>query len=146
MLVTIGPSGRPVARPMHIARIEEGSDRVWFLTGNTGHLVTEMEEEAVVLLVFRNENSAYLSLRGKARLVEDRTRIKDLWKEPYKVWFPKGADDPEIALIAVDPVDAEYWDNRGTNKLEDLFEAAKAYLKGEKPELTGVDQHAKTSL
>jgi general stress protein 26 len=146
MLVTIGPTSRPVARPMHIARIEEDGGRVWFLTGNTGHLVKEISEEAVVLLVFQNENSAYLSLRGKARLVEDRSRIKDLWKEPYKVWFPKGADDPEIALIAVDPIDAEYWDNRGTNKLEYLFEAAKAYLKGEKPELAGVDQHAKTSL
>jgi general stress protein 26 len=132
---------------MHVARVDdEAGDDIWFFTAKGGTLVEEIKEEAVVLLVFQNENAAYLSLRGKARIVQDLARIKELWKEPYKVWFPRGAEDPEIALVAVNPIDAEYWDNRGMNKLEYLFEAAKAYVKGEKPELGGVDQHAKTKM
>jgi hypothetical protein len=43
-------------------------------------------------------------------------------------------------------MDAEYWDNRGMNKLEYLFEAARAYVKGEKPHVAEVDQHAKAIL
>ena len=43
--------------------------------------------------------------------------MKAIWKEPYKVWFPKGPDDPEIVLVEVDLMEAEYWDNRGMNKL-----------------------------
>jgi hypothetical protein len=48
--------------------------------------------------------------------------------------------------VGVKPIDAEYWDNRGTNKLEYMFEAAKAYFSGEKPDIGDADKHAKTNL
>lgn len=146
MFVTFGHGGRPAARPMHVARMEEEAGEVWFFTGRGGTLVDDLHAEPIVLLAFQNDTSAYLSLRGRARLEHDRARMKELWKEPYKVWFPRGPEDPNIALVAVDLLDAEYWDNRGANKLEYLFEAAKAYVKGDTPVITGVDQHAKTTL
>jgi len=146
MFVTVGPSGRPGARPMQMMPAEDEAADVWFLTGKGAALVDEIQADATVLLVFQNENSTYLSLRGKARLVEDRKRIKELWKESYRVWFPGGAEDPDLALVAVKPIDAEYWDNRGVNKLEYIFESAKAYVTGEKPGVADVDQHAKTNL
>ena len=132
---------------MHIAEIDEGeAGDIWFFTGKGATLLQEMTAEGTVLLTFQDENSAYLSLRGKARVVQDRKRIKDLWKEMYRVWFPGGAEDPDIALVAINPTDAEYWDNRGVNKLEYMFESAKAYVKGEKPDVSDIDQHAKTNL
>lgn len=146
MFVSIGPAGRPESRPMQIARIDEEAGDIWFFTSRGGTLAEEVKEEAVVLLVFQNENSAYLSLRGKARVVEDTARIKEYWKEPYRVWFPSGPGGPEVALVGVSPIDAEYWDNRGTNKLEYMFEAAKAYVKGERPNVGDADQHGKTNL
>jgi len=130
---------------MQVARVEE-SGEIWFFTGRGGTVATEIEQEAVVLLSFQKDNSAFLSIRGKARNVVDRTRISEFWKEAYRVWFPGGPGDPEIELVAVDPIDAEYWDNRGSNKLEYLFESAKAYVKGEKPDVGDPDHHAKTSL
>jgi general stress protein 26 len=145
MFVTVGPGGRPEARPMQVARVED-SGEIWFFTGRDGTVATEIEEEAVVLLSFQKDNSAYLSIRGKARNVVDRTRISEFWKESYRVWFPGGPGDPNIELVAVDPIDAEYWDNRGSNKLEYLFEAARAYVKGETPDVGDPDHHAKTSL
>ena len=105
-----------------------------------------MPRNRLSLLVFQDERSAYLSLRGKARVVHDKARVMDLWKEAYKVWFPGGIDDPELALLAVDPMNAEYWDNRGMNGIEYLFESAKAYVKGETPDVSDVDQHAKVRL
>ena len=145
MFVTKG-SGKPAeSRPMHIAKVEEDGN-LWFFTSKDGRLVEEIGEEPGVLLVFQNEKSSYLSLRGRARVVQDRARVKELWSEPYKVWFPGGVDDPELALLAVDPVSAEYWDNRGMNRMEYLFEAAKAYVKGERPEVKDSDQHAKVAM
>ena len=117
MFVTHGPGGRPAARPMHVARVEDGAGDIWFLTSKGGTLLDEVQGQPVVLLVFQNDNSAYLSVRGRARVVDDGARI-----------------------------DAEYWDTRGVNKLEYLFEAAKAYVKGEKPAVGDPDQHAKTLL
>jgi len=145
MFVTVGPGGRPEARPMHVAKVEE-SGNICFFTGKRGTVASEVWHEAEVLLAFQNEKSSYLSLRGMARVVEDRARITELWKEPYRVWFPGGPEDPDIALVMVDPIDAEYWDNRGTNRLQYLFEAAKAYVKGERPEVSELEQHGKTTL
>jgi general stress protein 26 len=65
MFVTVGPGGRPEARPMQVARVED-SGEIWFFTGRGGTVATEIKEEAVVLLSFQKDNSAYLSLRGKS--------------------------------------------------------------------------------
>ncbi|HEY3838995.1 MAG TPA: pyridoxamine 5'-phosphate oxidase family protein [Bryobacteraceae bacterium] len=146
MFVTVGPDGKQEARPMHVAGEEPGGGEIWFLTGKKGSLTADVSAKPDVLLVFQKDTSAYLSLRGTARVVEDRAKIRQLWKEPYKVWFPQGAEDPGIALVAVHPVGAEYWDNRGANKLEYMFEAAKAYMKGTTPTVGDADQHGKTAL
>ena len=145
MLVTQGLDRVQHARPMGIAKAEHNGD-VWFFTGRSGRVLHEIAEDPVVLLVFQDERSAYLSMRGNARLVQDRARVKEFWKEAYKTWFPGGIDDPDLALIAVGPVSAEYWDNRGMNKLEYAFEAAKAYVRGEKPDVSDADQHAKVAM
>ena len=145
MLVTTGPVRQPESRPMQIANVEEDGN-VWFFTGKSGRVVDEIVKEPMVLLVFQDQRSAYLSVRGSARVVQDRARAKELWKEAYKVWFPGGVDDPELTLLAVYPISAEYWDNRGMNRLEYLFEAAKAYVTGKRPDVEEPDQHAKTNL
>jgi len=146
MFVTMNVGGRPAARPMHMAHIDEEAGRIWFFTGKRGGLVDELEKDETALLVFQNENSAYLSLRGRAKLAQGAANIRELWKEPYKVWFPEGPDDPNIALIGFDPSEAEYWDNRGLNKLQYMFESARAYVKGTTPDVSGIDQHGKAKL
>jgi general stress protein 26 len=146
MFVTIGPSGRPESRPMQVARVDNEQGDIWFFTDRGGALAEEVREESVVLLVFQNDTSAYLSLRGKARIIEDVARIREYWKEPYRVWFPGGLSDPQLALVGVRPIDAEFWDNRGTNKLEYMFEAAKAYFSGEKLDTGDADKHAMANL
>jgi general stress protein 26 len=131
---------------MHIAHVDDEEGEIWFLTGKGGCLAEEIQKSSMTLLVFQNENSSYLSLRGLSRITQDSTKIKELWKEPYKVWFPQGPDDPEIAVVSFDPVEAEYWDNRGMNKLKYMFEAARAYIKGQTPDVSDTEQHGKAKL
>lgn len=145
MLVTTARGHRPKARPMQIVSVEEGGD-ISFLTSIHGVIAEEVTSNPGVLLVLQNERSAYLSVRGIATVRQDPGRVQELWKEAYQVWFPMGVDDPDLALLTVRPVSAEYWDNRGLNRLEYIFEAAKAYLKGGRPAFGDSDQHAKTSL
>jgi general stress protein 26 len=146
MFVSVGPAGKPEARPMQIAKFLEDSDEICFFTGRGGTLAEEIKADSVVLLAFQNENSSYLSLRGSARVVQDPARIQQYWKEPYRVWFPGGPTDPEIALVQVKAIDAEYWDTRGTKKVEYMFETVKAYVTGHKPDISQPEQHGKTSL
>jgi len=53
----------------------------------------------------------YVSIAGRARQLDDRAKIRELWNEGVRVWFPGGPDDPGLALIAVDVETATYWTN-----------------------------------
>lgn len=53
----------------------------------------------------------YVSLLGHARVVEDKQVLKKLSFEGLRVWFPKGPDDPEIALLSIRIEEAKYWTN-----------------------------------
>ncbi|NJN45166.1 MAG: pyridoxamine 5'-phosphate oxidase family protein [Candidatus Competibacteraceae bacterium] len=68
--------------------------------------------------------------------------IRRLWK----VWFPKGQDDPDILLIQVAAQQGEYWDNSGFNAVQFWFEAGKAVLKGEPLESDNESLHGKVNL
>ena len=43
--------------------------------------------------------------------------IHEAWKPTFKIWFPEGADDPNIVLLHVKGEDAEYWDSAGVTAL-----------------------------
>ena len=130
---------------MAIARVTERC-QVWFFTHVDSGKVQETQSDTHVNVVCQKDRDIYLSLSGLAVIHRDRAIIDELWKEPYKVWFPNGKDDPEIALMAVEPMDGEYWDQEGFKKIKYLFEAAKAYATGTTPHVDEEEQHAKVRL
>jgi general stress protein 26 len=145
MLVTRGRDASLHARPMAIARVEAGCE-LWFFTGRSTAKVHEIENDQRVLIVCQDEMSRYVALSGFARLVVDRAKVSELWKESFKVWFPQGVSDPDLFLIRVQPDDAEYWDNQGFKSVRYLFEAAKAYVRGTRPHVDEPEQHGKVSF
>ena len=62
----------------------------------------------------RPDKMDYVSVSGRATLVEDRIGMKALWTKWVEVFFPRGLDDPALALLRVDIEKAEYWDSPGT--------------------------------
>jgi general stress protein 26 len=49
-------------------------------------------------------------MSGVAELVRDRKRLELMWQPDLKAWFPKGLEEPGIALLKVNVNKAEYWD------------------------------------
>lgn len=133
------------ARPMQVAAVEDDG-RVWFFTDDRSRKIREITSDSHVLVVCQDERSSYLALQGLASVVENRERATRYWREPFRVWFPDGVDDPHLVLVAVEPHRAEYWDNRGTHKLRYLFEAATAYASRRRPEVDEGDQHGVASF
>ncbi len=132
MLVTRTPEGELRSRPMMLADKEGGSE-LWFATSIASGKTHEIETDAHVNVSMQSD-SAFVSVAGHAHVVRDRTKIAELWREHWKVWFPEGQDDPELALICVSPELVEYWDMRGAKGVRYAWEAAKAYVRGSKPE------------
>lgn len=132
------------ARPMAIADVE-ADGRLWFITSIDTAKVHEIEMDSQVHIVAQ-EGQAFLSLSGRASLIGDHEKIAHLWREPFRVWFPGGKDDPNIELIAVRPERGEFWDNTGTKGLKYLWEAAKAYVSGTTPDTEDGDIHGAVRL
>ena len=112
MLTTIDENGDPHSRPMSSNGDIDPDGDLWFFTSLSSHKVSEIENSPKVNLSFADpENQRYISITGVAQLVRDRQKIEELWRPQFKIWFPKGKGDPEVALLRVSLEKGEYWDN-----------------------------------
>jgi len=133
MLITRGEDvHRLRARPMAVAKLEPNC-RVWLITSQDSAKVHAIESCTAVHLSMQKEGETYLFIDGHAVVVVDRDRIRSVWDDSFAPWFPQGADDPDIALIAVTPERAEYWDHRDPIR-SGPFDPTEAYVHGTKPE------------
>ncbi len=132
MMTTVDTDGTLHSRPMHGAKADEHGD-LWFFTRIQSPKITEISRDNEVNLAYGDTSGQnYVSISGKAEVVRDRERIKELWSEPLRAWFPDGSDDPTIALIRVHPVKGEYWDSPSST-LVHLYGYVKAAVTGEPP-------------
>jgi general stress protein 26 len=129
MMTTVSDDGRLYSRPMTTQETEFDGD-VWFFTADDTEKVRDLKESPQVNLAYaKPDSSAYVSMSGRAEIVRDRTKIKELWNPLYKAYFPDGLDDPKLALIHVTAQSAEYWDSPSSPVVR-LLGMAKAALTG----------------
>lgn len=132
LLVTRGEGGAMRARPM-VAQQDSFDGELWFFTTEGSRKISDIEQDPNVLLTYAEPGDQnYVSVTGKATIVRDRSKIKELWSEGMRVWFPKGAEDPAIALICVRVDAAEYWDSPSSTMVY-AYGYAKARLTGQPP-------------
>jgi general stress protein 26 len=112
MLTTVDENGDLRSRPMSSNGDIDPNGDIWFFTGVSSHKVNEIAKLPKVNISFADPpNQHYVSITGTAQLVRDRAKIEELWRPEFKMWFPEGKDDPEIALLRVSLEKAEYWDS-----------------------------------
>jgi general stress protein 26 len=112
MLTTIDEKGDLHSRPMSANGEIDPDGDLWFFTGASSHKVSEVASVPKVNVSFADpKNQRYVSVTGIAQLVRDREKIEELWKPEFKMWFPEGKDDPEVALLRISLEKAEYWDS-----------------------------------
>ena len=127
-----GLRGRPMA-----AMNKDFDGELWFASRRDAPKLDEIKDDAHVLLAYSEpKDQNYVSVAGNARVVQDVAKVKELWSEPMRVWFPKGPEDPDIALIRVTVTSAEYWDSPSSAWVF-AFGYAKARLTGEPPRDVG---------
>jgi general stress protein 26 len=111
LLITVGADGLLDSRPMGCLQ-NQFEDTLWFLTFWGSPKVQEIAADRRVLVSYANPSKyEYVSLIGNAQVIDDRHKIHELWSQGLRVWFPKGPDDPSIALLAIKIEEAKYWTN-----------------------------------
>ncbi len=114
MLATVDPDDTVHSRPMATLEMEFDGD-VWFFTYADAPKVGDVRHDRQVNLIYVKEaDNRFVSISGTAQLVRDRTKIDQLWKPFLQAWFPKGKDDPNLALLNVTAHHAQYWDGPST--------------------------------
>jgi general stress protein 26 len=128
------------SRPMS-AYVDRDANAIWFLSDANSHKDTELERNRNVGLAFADTGAQkYVAVTGRAEVLNDRAKIRDLWSTPAKAWW-KDADDPAIRVLKVTPRDAQYWDSPGT--VISYVKMAAAAVSGTRP---AVGDNAKVSL
>jgi general stress protein 26 len=112
MLTTVDETGHLHSRPMSSNGDIDPDGSLWFFTSASSHKVDEIAKLPKVSVSFADpDNQRYVSISGTAKLVRDRKKIDELWRPEFKMWFPNGKDDPDVALLRVSTEQAEYWDS-----------------------------------
>ncbi|MGV3774602.1 MAG: pyridoxamine 5'-phosphate oxidase family protein [Verrucomicrobiales bacterium] len=145
VLVTHAGMNKLRARPMAISQVEANGD-LWFVTGAETAKAHEIESNTSVQIICQEDRSACISISGHAELVRDQAKLDEIWKPEYKVWFPRGKEDPNIRLIFVKGEEAEYWDNSGAEGLKYAFKALAALATGTRPNADDSKIHGKVKL
>lgn len=131
-MLTSEDAGHLRARPM-VACQDTFEGTLWFFTHQHGHIVTEVLQDPKVNVSYADGSAQnYVSMSGEASLVADRRTMEQHWSEKLRTWFPKGLDDPEVALLKVEVDQAEYWD-APNSKMVYAYGYLKARLTGEPP-------------
>ncbi len=136
MLVTRTEDGGLRSRPLSVVHNDDDQGRFYFSTAIDSPKVRELETDPSVNVCMQDKRR-FVSVTGVARLVKDRALIDKLWSEAWRIWFPKGKDDPSLRILIVEPREAAYWDASGLEGVTYLFEMAKAYLTGTKADSDG---------
>jgi general stress protein 26 len=132
MMTSVEADGSLHSRPMWNHKADAAGD-LWFFTRARAPKVGELEKDSQVNLAYSSPSSQdYVSVSGRAEVIRDQAKVKELWSEGLRTWFPKGPDDPDIALIRVHPTGGEYWDSPSHTVMQ-LYGYAKARLTGEPP-------------
>lgn len=132
MFTTIDEHGHLVSHPMTRQELDS-EGYLWFFTSDETPLWHNVGRNAQVNLAFAEpQDSVYVSVSGHAEQVRDRERMRALWVPMLEAWFPRGLEDPHLALVRVHAHTAEYWDAHASRMVQ-LFRIAKAAVTGHPP-------------
>lgn len=117
MLTTVSSEGL-VSRPMKTQEVEFDGD-LWFLTMKDTFKYEELQQNPHVNVSYVGKS--YVSIRGKAELVDSRAKIKEFWNAAYAKLLDTTSDDPNLVLIKVKAETAEYWETGNLTKVVQRF-------------------------
>ncbi|MCF3944904.1 pyridoxamine 5'-phosphate oxidase family protein [Oceanobacillus alkalisoli] len=118
MLTTLTEEGL-ISRPMKTQEVEFDGD-LWFFTKKETDKYKEILHDQEVNVAYAGKS--YVSVRGRAEIVEDLAKKKELWSKAYEKMMKASYDDPDIVLIKVKAEAAEYWETGNfTKKIAFLY-------------------------
>jgi general stress protein 26 len=136
MLTHRHPDGTLHAHPLTTQnRSLKPGEPLYFFVSKQTEVGQRLRADGNVCLSYADlKEDRWISISGQAAISEDMDTKKKLFNALAKAWFPGGAEDPDLELVEVRLVNAEYW-NIKENKVTQLLKMATAAVTGNKPEM-----------
>ena len=123
--------------------MDEGN-KLYFFVSRSGEVAGQIVHDANVNVAYADPGSdSYVSVSGKALILEDMAKKETLWTPMAKAWFPGGPADPDVALVEVQISHAEYWDVK-ESKMVQIAKMLTAAVTGKPPE--GMGDHKEVRM
>lgn len=139
MMTTRRSDGHLESRAMANQQPAAGAD-LWFVTAEGSAELRDLEHDPHLNLSYYREYE-WVSVSGIAIVTRDRQKIRELYAEDWKAWFPDEGDprhgtpdDPRLVLIGVD-IHAAVFLQVDKPKPVLLYEVVKGWLTGSEPDL-----------
>lgn len=116
MLTTKKTDGALESRPMsNNKQVDYDGDSYFFTTADSS-AAREIEADPQVNIAFTQLPSLisggfFLSVTGKAELIDDKAEFQKHWVKDIEAWFKDGIDTPGLRLIKVKAKVLKYWHN-----------------------------------
>jgi general stress protein 26 len=107
MVACASGDGALHARPMTPQQVTDDLE-AWFFISRSSQHAAELTACPSVNLSFEG-SSDWLSVAGRAWIVDDRRLVEEMWNPTVSAWFPDGPQDPDLVLLRVEAESAEYW-------------------------------------
>jgi general stress protein 26 len=101
-----GVSAR-IVQPIDVAPDDEDWT-ISFITGARTRKAAEIARAGRMTLCYQHHpGRSYVALSGRAAVVAERSAIGARWREPWRLFFPGGPEDPDLVLVrlAVDRIE-----------------------------------------
>lgn len=104
------------ARPMTAQLDDDGfqgnlyQGPIWFFTSKSSELYQQIGSGSRAMAHFASKgHDVWATVHGNLSQSQDPAVIDRLWNRFVAAWYEGGKDDPELALIRLDPENAEIW-------------------------------------
>jgi len=98
--------GRPMSNN---GEVEYDGDS-WFFSARDSSKVAEIRSDPHVELAYiATDRGIWVSIEGRADVVEDDERKRALWRDELRAWFADGPDDDGVVLLRVSAERVHAW-------------------------------------
>ena len=110
---TQGTYGWMASRPMSNNGEVEYDGTSYYFAFADSNVVHDIKRDDKVALSFENGKGLYVTVKGKATLTEDKSKMADHWTPALDAWFKDGLDTDGVVMVKVDARHIRYWDTSG---------------------------------
>lgn len=109
MITTVSTENKLHSSPL-MAQEVKFDGNLWFLISKQSLKIPDIQRDSHVNVSYASPYGKYVSVTGKAELVQDSQKVSEIWCKHYESWFPMGPSDSNIQLLKIQVEKAEYWE------------------------------------